>query len=755
MSALALDNINDGETVTVPGDVGSPATALNLLINGTLNIGISGGATGEVSNFSGFIAQATGSEGRVVVTGNGSRWDNSSFLYVGHTGNGSLLIREGGLVTSSSTSNIGLNASATGTVEVNGAGSIWNTLNGLVIGGGGTGTLIVADSGTVNANNTTLGMNTGSSGTFIIGGSALTAPGTLVGQQITVGQGSGSIILNHNATDYVLDSSLNGGANNAVGSGTGLVGNILIDSLNGRTLFNSDHGDFTGTLQVSDNGIISVNGDMSGGTASILAGGMLEGHGRVGNTVNGGILSPGNSIGTFTVNGNYTGNNGELHIETVLGDDSSATDKLIITGNASGNTSVRVTNLGGLGGQTINGISIIDVGGLAPDGSFLLAGDYITPEGQQAVIGGAYAYTLQASGDATVAGRNWYLSSELTPTGTEGETRYQPGAPLYEQYPQVLAALNTLPTLQQRVGNRYWSQEALSKQMPNSLDDNQWAWGRIEGSRQVTDPARSTSSSSRDIDIWKLQTGIDVPLHQGNDGALLTGGVNFSYGKAKADISSYFGYGSIDSSGYGVGATLTWYGNNGVYVDGQLQTMWFDSDLNSSTEGHSVANGNNGRGYASSVETGKRYSLGNGLSLTPQMQLTYSRVDFDPFSDPYGSNVSLEDADSLRGRIGVALDKEVSWRAKDGTISRSHLYSNLDLYNEFLDGSKVRVSGANSGVDFSTRDERQSVGIGAGATHEWQNGRYALYGNVSLLTATRHVGDNYAVGGTVGVRVSW
>ncbi|RWA51041.1 autotransporter outer membrane beta-barrel domain-containing protein, partial [Yersinia pestis] len=67
--------------------------------------------------------------------------------------------------------------------------------------------------------------------------------------------------------------------------------------------------------------------------------------------------------------------------------------------------------------------------------------------------------------------------------------------------------------------------------------------GRIEGSHQVTDPARSTSGSQREIDVWKLQTGIDVPLYQSQGGSLLTGGVNFTYGKAKADIHSFFGDG--------------------------------------------------------------------------------------------------------------------------------------------------------------------------------------------------------------------
>ncbi|EPS7777624.1 autotransporter outer membrane beta-barrel domain-containing protein, partial [Shigella boydii] len=41
---------------------------------------------------------------------------------------------------------------------------------------------------------------------------------------------------------------------------------------------------------------------------------------------------------TLTVKGNYVGNNGQLNIRTVLGDDKSATDRLIVEGNTSGST---------------------------------------------------------------------------------------------------------------------------------------------------------------------------------------------------------------------------------------------------------------------------------------------------------------------------------------------------------------------------------------------------------------------------------
>ena len=55
-----------------------------------------------------------------------------------------------------------------------------------------------------------------------------------------------------------------------------------------------------------------------------------------------------------------------------------------MTGDTSGNTNIRVINLGGAGGQTNEGIKIVDVGGQS-GGNFTLRGSY-TFEGDPAVV---------------------------------------------------------------------------------------------------------------------------------------------------------------------------------------------------------------------------------------------------------------------------------------------------------------------------------------------------------------------------------
>lgn len=818
--SVAQITIESGQTVTVPGTQASPwnlngsllvgntgAGTLNVLSGGLVNSpdaylgGVSGGAgvvsvTGpnagwEVSSNSlstlnvgwaaaGTLSVASGGVvqsqravlgefdegvGVVNITGAGSQWINNQLLYVGMSGEGRLNILDGGYVSTGSGS-IGV-VGGKGVVTVRGANSRWLSGSPIQIGSFGTGSLTISDGGQVIAPGAVMGTTTSGIGKLVIGsdvGTAPVAPGTLETPRVSFGPGDGRVIFNHTSPSYVFDATINNGANNPAGSNTGLVGGGRLEAMAGRTILNADHGDFTGVAQIGGAGILQVNRDLSGAAMQILSGGTLEGRGRVGSVVNAGTVSPGASLGTLTISGNYTGSSGSLlQLETVLGNDASPTDKLVVTGNVAGNTAVKVANLNGPGAQTVNGIRVIEVGGASPAGAFTLRGDYRAENGQQAVIAGAYAYTLQHGGSETPADGHWYLVSEFKEPGTAPEPgpgapveeipespedipRYQPGTPLYEQYPQVLASLNTLPTLQQRVGNRFWR----TTEQPAAGQDFE-GWIRILGSTMSMNPAQSATKSSRDIDLWKLQTGVEVVAKRQPDGSMLVAGVNLSHGNASADVESLYGRGKIDTTGTGVGASLTWYDATGFYVDGQLQVMWFDSDISSRTIGRDEVKGNNGNGVAISAETGYRFDIGKGLSLTPQAQMIRSRVNFDSFTDPFGAKVRLDDGDSLIGRFGVSLDYEPERSGANDAAAQTHVYAIANLYNEFLNGTNVNVAG----VSFRSRDERLWAELGVGGTYQWNKGRYGVYGNLSVAGATKNMSDNHSVGGMIGFRVQW
>ncbi|QDZ13217.1 autotransporter outer membrane beta-barrel domain-containing protein [Devosia ginsengisoli] len=685
----------------------------------------------------------------VEVVGNGSRWDSTGILELSR---GTLSILEGGVMTGTG---ITIARPSRGATEfsalVSGAGS---ELRGdtIAVGTGGKGVLTIADDGKVVVGGGAAALVLGgtaadSDGTLNIGGAAgeaAAAAGTLEASAVTLAA-SGAVNFNHTETGYVFDLPING--------------NGEINQVAGHTIFNADQAGFTGLASVRG-GTLAVNGDL-GGTMDIY-GGRLQGTGTVGATTNhaGGTIAPGNSIGTLTVAGNYTSNGGTLEIESVLGGDGSPSDLLLITGDSilgTGPTQVGVINLGGAGAPTIEGIKIVDVGGLSDAGAFALAGDYVF-EGDQAVVGGAYAYRLYQNGVSTPADGDWYLRSSLAPVippvppVTPPAPLYQPGVPLYESYANVLQSFNALGTLQQRVGNRSWSGAGVvdtGTPADGTIEGN-GAWGRIEAGHANFNPKTSTSGAQYDVDLWRLQAGVDGLLYDEEAGRLI-GGISGHYGTISSDIASIFGDGSISSTGYGLGGTLTWYANNGFYLDGQAQVSWYDSNLSSRTAGLGLTSGNNGFGYGLSIEGGQKIALGPNWSVTPQAQLAYSEVKFDDFTDAFGASVGLDRSSSLKGRLGISADYQNEWHDEGGQISRSHVYGIANLYYDFLDGSQTDVAG----VKFTSENDPLWGGIGIGGSYNWGDDKYSLFGEASANTSLGNFGDSYTLKGNAGLRVKF
>ena len=167
-----------------------------------------------------------------------------------------------------------------------------------------------------------------------------------------------------------------------------------------------DAGTGTGRFELDASSTI-FGGGQQGGIAAFAADqrATLVNAGRI-DLTNGGNM-PGDS---FTVRGDYIGNDGLLLIDTVLGDDASLSDKLVIDGgNASGTTGVTVLNAGGTGAVTAqNGILVVEAvgGATTASGAFAL---------NHRVAVGAYEYFLFRGGATTGTDENWYLRSTLPP----------------------------------------------------------------------------------------------------------------------------------------------------------------------------------------------------------------------------------------------------------------------------------------------------------------------------------------------------
>lgn len=510
------------------------------------------------------------------------------------------------------------------------------------------------------------------------------------------------------------------------------------------------------------------------------------------------------------IKGDYHGNNGAIHLNSNLAGDGAASDMLIIDGGkATGTTKLYVDSLLDVTTSTTTkyeGIKVINAinGATTTADSFVIGSGwgrgYQRDDGIMAVAGSdtAYAYLLERgsnrkTGDKDVYGDNefasdWYLRSGENTAGHSGDNTgvgnngggtgggngssgddtahkpispvkpsYGPSVPLYEAYPQVLLNLNRLSTLKQRVGNRFWADGSEShidattrlSDQAASLIEQRGFWGRMEGSTGKVTPDHSLTDQNYDLDLWRMQAGMDGALLEKSNGILI-GSLSAHFGRAEADVSSDDGHGKVETTGYGIGAAATWYGYNGSYIDLQSQATWFETD-NSKNFTRSDTKNEKGFGYALSVEGGHRLEITPTWALTPQIQLIYSSVDFDSFRDGLNTKVSLKDGDSLEGRAGLALSKDKMWQADNGDKRRATVYGIGNLYYEFLDGTKVDVSR----TYFRNENEDFQAGLGIGGSYNWNNDKWSLYGETNVRGAFKNVSDNYSFNGTVGLRVKF
>ena len=746
-------NIQNGGTVSVSAASGTRVGAGGVS-SGTLYI--TGGSTLETRVLSGNgvgASQANFDSGILKATGNNATFING---FVGTE----LNILAGGLTIDTAGFTVGSDAA-----------SGFNGTGGLTVTGGGVFSLL--------ANSPYLGE------TWVQGGStlALQGAGAIAASSRVIADGTFDLTA---ATTPTIKSLAGSGAVNlgtrtltitdandlfaGIISGTGeLTVEGGTQTLSGANSYTGATNVTGGTLRAGGANIVSTSSAFniaSGGTFD------LSGFDQTLTTLsNAGLVNFGGAPGTtITVTGDYTGASGLLNLNTSLQGDAAPTDRLVVQGNTAGNTSVKVTNSGGAGAPTVEGIKIIDVAGTSA-GIFALQGDYVF-HSEQAVIGGAYAYTLHKNGVSTPADGDWYLRSALVnqPAVVPPGPIYQPGVALYESFPQILLKLMSMPTMRDRIGDRYASADVIAATASPGTDDdgmsylggppqqsydssssyrdkpNVW-WARVDASRVSIEPSASTAAATYDADQVRLQTGFDALLFTDLLTDLpgrLMGGFTVQQGMSSAHVQSVWSDGKLRTDGIGIGGTLTWHGNNGVYMDSQAQVNWFDTDIGSSLAG-AMKDGENAVGYGVSVETGKRFAAGGSWSLTPQAQLSYTNADMN-FLDNFGASVSSEDGDSLLGRLGLALD----FRMVTGA-TRSNIYAIANLQYELLDGTSVDVAG----VTFRSETDQVWGGLGVGGSYSWAADKYALFSEVSVNTGLDNFGDSHSVNGTAGFRTRW
>ncbi|EDI0770075.1 fibronectin-binding autotransporter adhesin ShdA [Salmonella enterica subsp. enterica serovar Fresno] len=568
-------------------------------------------------------------------------------------------------------------------------------------------------------------------------------------------------------------------------------------TLSGANTYTGDTNVQEGTLWLSGDGSI---GEMGSQQAVNVASGATFG-GSNGTTVNGKVTNEGTlvfgdseetgaiftlngdliNMGTMTsgsssstpgntlyVDGNYTGNGGSLYLNTVLGDDDSATDKLVITGDASGTTDLYINGIGD-GAQTTNGIEVVDVGGVSTSDAFELKNE---------VNAGLYTYRLYWN----ESDNDWYLASKaqsddddsggddtpsdggddggnvtppddggdggnVTPPDDGGDvTPPDDGGDVAPQYRADIGAY---------MGNQ-WMARNLQMQTLYDREGSQYrnadgsVWARFKAGKAESEAV--SGNIDMDSNYSQFQLGGDI-LAWGNGQQSFTVGVMASYinadtdstGNRGADGSQFTSSGNVD--GYNLGVYATWFADaqthSGAYVDSWYQYGFYNNSVESGDAGSesydSTAN-------AVSLETGYRYDIalnnGNTVSLTPQAQVVWQNYSADSVKDNYGTRIDGQDGDSWTTRLGLRVDGKLYKGSR--TVIQPFAEAN---WLHTSDDVSVSFDDATVKQDLPANRAELKVGLQADIDKQW-----SVRAQVAGQTGSNDFGD---LNGSLNLRYNW
>ena len=518
----------------------------------------------------------------------------------------------------------------------------------------------------------------------------------------------GGIIGLRSGVGEVINSHFSATFNNSAISGFALTGAESIklsgtESLTENIQLTFNNSTVSGVTTTDSNSVLNLNLNNSNWTTKAFTDedGMVQTTSLTNLALNNGVVNLANdNYQGIIVRGNLTGS-GTFNLNTNIAENKS--DKIVVQGTAEGSHKIGVTNQGA---NVANGkVTLVETNG--GNAAFSLT----NPNNR--VDLGAYQYFL------TKEGNNWVLANSknvVTPTPpvapvtpsnpvvTPSKPVVTPNKPVVTSTAPVLPSTPLLSDLANAQVSLRQAQLLLVEddlsgihqrlgEVKNGEKGNVWV--RNVNSRQKL-AALSTGESETSgfkQNVHSLQVGADAAV---TDNLRVGGFVGRS--QANVDFNGDYGDGKVRSNS--VGLYAAYLADNGIYVDNIVKYSRLHANSDYTEKRHYNA-------YTISSELGKRFSLVNDWTITPQAQLAWTHISSQENEDSLSSVYSRI---GLRVAKGFALSN--GWNLQP--------YAEVNAITSKNRSSKIHYT--NSALDVASSRGRfeSAVGLNAGfANHRF------------------------------------
>ena len=370
------------------------------------------------------------------------------------------------------------------------------------------------------------------------------------------------------------------------------------------------------------------------------------------------------------IRGNLTGS-GTFNLNTNIAENKS--DKIVVKGTAEGNHKIGVTNQGA---NVANGkVTLVETNG--GNAAFILT----NPNNR--VDLGAYQYVL------TKEGNNWVLANSKNAVTSNAPVL--PNTPLLSdlanaqvslRQAQLLLVEDDLSGIHQRLG-----------EVKNGEKGNVWVRNVNSSQKLAALSTGESETSGFKQNVHSVQVGADAAV---TDNLRVGGFVGRS--QANVDFNGHYGDGKVRSNS--VGLYAAYLADNGIYVDNIVKYSRLHANSDLTEKRHYNA-------YTISSELGKRFSLANDWTITPQAQLAWTHISSQENEDSLSSVYSRI---GLRVAKGFALSN--GWNLQP--------YAEVNAITSKNRSSKIHYT--NSALDVASSRGRfeSAVGLNAGfANHRF------------------------------------